>query len=124
MEEFRVKLREVGRPETPVPLPSSMFFIYDTPTVSVSHPFHQAPLNEYFPEYTSGADADKGAQYILDQFLALKLKHRTQAVTLWPSYVNLLYSHTYSCVTKSSLARTSLAMTVYPKSTTWLLYNT
>jgi len=32
---------------------------------------HKVPLNEYFPEYTGGMDADKGAEYILSRFQEL-----------------------------------------------------
>jgi len=32
---------------------------------------HEVPLNQYFPEYTGGTDADKGAEFILSRFAAL-----------------------------------------------------
>jgi len=32
---------------------------------------HEVPLNQYFPEYTGGTDADKGAEFILTRFAAL-----------------------------------------------------
>ncbi len=31
--------------------------------------FRQAPLENYFPEYTGGADVNKGAKYILWRFM-------------------------------------------------------
>jgi len=31
--------------------------------------FHQAPLENHFPEYTGGADVNKGAKYILWRFM-------------------------------------------------------
>ena len=31
------------------------------------------PLNDYFPEYTGGTDANEGVKYILSRFL--KLNH-------------------------------------------------
>ena len=30
---------------------------------------HQFPLNKHFPEYTGGADVNKGAKYILWRFM-------------------------------------------------------
>ena len=70
MEEFRVKLQEVGRRKSH-PSPFIYVFIHDTPIVSVSHSFHQVPLNEYFPDYMGGTDVDEGASYIRYQFLRL-----------------------------------------------------
>ena len=46
--------------------PASILFIRDG-LVS----FHQVPLNEYFPEYSGGTDADEGARYIRDRFAVL-----------------------------------------------------
>jgi guanine nucleotide-binding protein subunit alpha len=70
MEEFGVKLQQVGRRKSH-PSPFIFVFIQGTPIVSVSHSFHQVPLNEYFPEYMGGTDIVEGASYIRDQFLHL-----------------------------------------------------
>ena len=70
MEEFRIKLQEVGCRKSH-PSPFIYVFIHYIPIVSVSHSFLQVPLNEYFPEYMGGTDAYEGASYIRDQFLHL-----------------------------------------------------
>jgi hypothetical protein len=70
MEEFRVKLQEVGCRRSHRS-PFIYAFIPHIPIVSVSHSFHQVPLNEYFPEYMGGTNVYEGASYIRDQFLHL-----------------------------------------------------
>jgi len=42
-----------------------ILFIYDVIY------FPQVPLNDYFPEYTGGTDADEGARCILTRFREL-----------------------------------------------------
>ena len=64
MDDFRVKLHDVY-PIIPLTFPCihlihlRLFF------------FLQVPLNDYFPEYTGGTDADEGARCILSRFREL-----------------------------------------------------
>jgi hypothetical protein len=75
MDDFRAKLQEVGLPPPGDPIPLSLFIyvlIHDTLTVPVSHFFcYQVPLNEYFPDYTGGPDADAAASYLRNRFMKL-----------------------------------------------------
>ena len=46
--------------------------------------FCQVPLNTYFPEYTGGTDANKGANYILLQFVQLNRRPLSLYPKLFP----------------------------------------
>lgn len=66
MDEFRAKLHQVRRGTT---LISPCIYI---PFISIiAFSSLQVPLDEYFPEYTGGTDADEGARCILTRFREL-----------------------------------------------------
>jgi len=65
MDDFRAKLHEVY-PKILLIFPSTSLI-----HLRLSFFFLQVPLNDYFPEYTGGTDADDGARCILTRFREL-----------------------------------------------------
>jgi guanine nucleotide-binding protein G(i) subunit alpha len=48
------------------------------------HSFFQVPLERFFPEYTGGADVNKGAKYILWRFM----QANRARLNVYPQFVN------------------------------------
>ena len=65
MDDFRAKLHNVS-PKISLIFPC-IYLIH----LRLSFVFLQVPLNDYFPEYTGGTDADEGARCILTRFREL-----------------------------------------------------
>lgn len=76
IDVFKAKLPKVLTPSKSIP---SLFHPPD-------HSFLQVHLDRFFPEYTGGADVNKGAKYILWRFM----QANRARLNVYPQFVNSL----------------------------------